>query len=438
VGTHTDVTEIVLKEAVEAKANFVARMSHEIRSPMCAILHQCELYQEDRGNRGEFIESIVQSCSYLLEVSENIMAISKSQKCSLRALNVTKTKLESIMNNVVCSHKGGRIGVVLSRDDASVGHLIQVDVPKLLQILNNLVSNALKYSKPDSKVILEGSVKSDDNDKHILTFRVTDKGFGIHEDKWEAIFSEFYQLDSSCRGIGLGLHISKKLARMMSGELFVSSSKLGEGTTMVLEVPVNLSTRVRTKSAFAEKKGANQRSTSAQSLMDISNDSIPVDAAGLELHQDASKRETRGDLNLDAQQPAQRLRILNVDDIKVNRKIIRKKIQAAAKAVGMLVDDIVDASDGQEAVDLYVKERGKFDLILMDCLMPVKDGFQATKEIRMHSRNYSLPRSPRVVAVTASVSDRLEQQCRNSGMKAVVHKPCKTGVFQSILTRLVQ
>jgi len=210
IGTHTDVTEIILKDATEAKSKFVARMSHEIRSPLCTILNECESTLPDRG-------TIVQTCEHLLAITDDVLALSK-----LQSLEMKLDKKEVALHEVF---------------SGDLPPKVRLDLMRVNQVLDNLVTNSIKYSS-GGRIVLDTEY---DFDSSIVTVLVQDDGVGIPDEIKERVFDEFVQGSNTMQGVGIGLAICKKLAGMMGGGVSIQKTKVDHGTTMRFTFLANIS-----------------------------------------------------------------------------------------------------------------------------------------------------------------------------------------------------
>ncbi|CBN80469.1 Histidine kinase-like protein [Ectocarpus siliculosus] len=372
IGTHTDVTDIVMKDSLRAREQFVSRMSHEIRSPLCAVLNECDLL----GNKYD-LSVIKDSCTQILYIANDILSLDKL-KSNAMVLDAEPCDPEEVIASSIKRHRREfkKKGLRLSSSMDDMPPLISLDRAKFNQILDNILSNALKYTN-------KGSVSIDcgfDCNSSMLSVTVEDTGVGIPADEQGKIFDEFFQGSKSMRGIGIGLHIVTVLSKFLGGKIEVVRSEVGEGTTMRFGVVAEV------LSPSDEEQSATTKT----------------------------------------------LRVLVVDDIATNRKYLDRKLQGMEDAVGLKVTEVVEACDGKDAVRVFEKSDDRFDVVLMDCLMPIMDGFQATKEIHSVCDKKEIPRVP-VVAVTASIADNIYQLCQDAGMTCVVTKPFSPEqLYQSI------
>ncbi|SMF06879.1 ATP-binding protein [Pseudobacteriovorax antillogorgiicola] len=367
----------IAEQASKHKSQFLANMSHEIRTPMNGILGMNALLKEEVSDPylEEKIAIIESSSNHLLRVIDDILDFSKLENKML-ALEEITFNLDSLFNETVLilEEEAKKSKVAIQYNLASgVPHWISGDPTRIRQVMINLLSNGIKFSDGND-VVIEVAREAD----NLLKVNVIDKGIGIPEDKLEHIFSSFTQSDISTTrkfgGTGLGLSISRTLARLMGGDLTVES-RLGEGATFTF--------RFSYKKASAPAEG---QSSDPTLMTDYSS-----------------------------------LRVLVVEDNEVNQQVIdlhlkKLKIQA----------DLV--SNGQEAVDQC--QTKVYDLILMDCHMPVLDGFEATQKILESNNGNEF-----IVALTAGVLPEEQARCREVGMVDVLLKPLNRALLMSVLER---
>ncbi|CAM9404600.1 unnamed protein product [Choristocarpus tenellus] len=368
LGTHTDVTQIANKEAVEAKARFISRMSHEIRTPICAILNECELL----GNLGG-VSVIADSCAQLLTICNDILTLEKMQRAGQMEVVMQEASLEEFFMKIAKRHRGvaRKKGISLSSTISStIPNTVVMDVSKCNQVMDNLVSNSIKYTAVGGCIKLEMECQEFGPGWGVKVC-VEDDGVGIAPEDHAHIFDEFKQGNSSMQGAGLGLSISKELARLMSGDVVLVKSVLGQGSVFAFSFPVR----------------------SGDTMLTSPPDKEPT-----------------------------HLRILIVDDMSTNRTILRRRVETIEGHTEFLVSKVVDAVDGSDAIRAFQENDGQFDLVFMDCLMPILDGFEATR--RLHQICREMGRDPvPIVAVTASVSKSTHTNCQEAGMCNVITKP---------------
>ena len=366
LGTHTDVTDLIKKDAVEAKTRFISRMSHEIRSPVCTILNECELLGDKEKTR-----VIKDTCRQLISITDDILSISKMKGNGI-ALSPKSESLEGIMSRCAKRHRlaGKKKGIKIRNMVGDLPSSVMVDVGKFNQVLDNLVGNALKYSNCGN-ITMETEY---DEDEGTCTVRVEDEGIGMDPSFHTIAFEELVQGNDASLGAGIGLTLCRRLAELMGGNVTVEKSSPGNGTVMLFTS--NL------PECYLER---NERPSREPSLEQLS------------------------------------FKVLIVDDINTNREILRRRLETMT-TMGLKITQIVDAVNGRDAVEKFSQYKGDFQLVLMDCHMPILDGFDSTVQIHGICSALGIEAVP-VVAVTASVSTDIYDKCLSVGMKYVVTKP---------------
>jgi PAS domain S-box-containing protein len=383
-----------------AKSIFLANMSHEIRTPMNGIFGTIQLLlmttlsQEQR----RYVEVAQSSGRILLKLIDDVLDLSKIEAGKMVIENIEfdlRHTVEEIVE--VWRMQAEAKGLIFSCCIATESPMIvRGDPTRLRQVLNNLCSNAIKFTE-HGEVDLHVTMESRQAGKATFRFNVTDMGLGIRSDHAVELFSPFVQADESTTrkfgGTGLGLAISKQLVTRMGGEIGLRSRQ-GEGSTfwftVVLEcVPKQVSTVI---SAPDPQQG----SESQNGTKDF-----------------APTREAR--LSRDA------LRILVAEDNATNRLVALAQLGK----LGYVADAV---NNGAEAVEALQRER--YDLVLMDCEMPVMDGFQATLCIR----ESGTPKIP-IIAVTARAMSGDRDKCLALGMNDYLTKPVDMGELERMLKK---
>ena len=368
-----------------AKSQFLATMSHELRTPMNGILGMSQLLLMpdcSPDEQKEYARTILNSGQTLLTLLNDILDLSKVEAGKLE-LNHAEVMPEQIMRETLAlfSELAQSKGLQIHGDwQGPVHQRYWSDPARLRQMLSNLVNNAIKFT--DQGVIrIEGSAVATQENMSMLTFAVTDSGIGIAEDKQALLFMPFSQVDSSASrkfsGTGLGLSIVRKLARLMGGEAGVESS-LGHGSRFWFNVEVAM------LPAETESDACRQVTYSVPACPEAGGTGI---------------------------QPA---RVLIVEDNAINRKVLMSQL-------GKLGIQVESSENGQEAVAAI--EAGLApDLVLMDCRMPIMDGFDATQRIRLWESQSGRSRLP-IVAVTANAFLDDRERCLAVGMDDFLAKP---------------
>lgn len=383
----TEHLEYALKRAEAAnvaKTQFLANMSHEIRTPMNGIIGSCELMLD--SDLPEHVRAraqvISRSAANLLMILDSILDWSKIdsgkmqidiQSCVLRELLDASCELY----RSTAAAKGYDIQLQIENDVPAV---LNLDAGKLSQILNNLLSNAIKFTR-EGEVLVSVSYGS-----NALNIAVTDTGIGIPPEKLDLIFEQFEQADASTTrhfgGTGLGLPITKGLVELLNGQLDVES-EIGKGTSFKLVMPASVGE------------------------MDLSSTLKNSEATQVALP------------------PG--LRILLAEDNDINAEIVMDMLKASKVKC-------IRTRNGEDTV--IAERKHDFDVILMDCQMPVMDGYAAAEIIRREGRNKD---SLIIIALTANVFAEDKNACLAAGMNAHLSKPIRKQVlFDCISSQLTR
>jgi len=378
------------EQANKTKSDFLANMSHELRTPLNSIIGIAKIIREDVEDKPETLEmvDILESASQaLLDIVNDILDLSKIEAGKVQ-LECIDFDMKDIINNVTASLKpiADRKGLYLNtKFNQNEFPLLKGDPLRVSRILMNLIGNAVKYT-------VEGGVTTvidytiENNEKLILHCSVSDTGIGISKDKVSHIFEKFTQADDTTTrtfgGTGLGLTITQDLLNMMGGFIKVDSVE-GLGSTFSFDLPIRLS-----------EHDADEQLPATHVIY-----------------------EANGDGQTDFEARVKNARILVVEDNEFNVILIRKFL----KKIGFT--DAVYAKDGAEGVDA-VRNEAPFDIVLMDCHMPVKSGYAATEEIRAleADTNGAVENVP-IIALTADAMVGVKEKCLKSGMNDYLSKP---------------
>lgn len=375
-----------VEEGSKAKSEFLSTMSHEIRTPMNAIIGMTNLLVKDnpREDQLEQLEILDFSAKTLLSLINDVLDFSKIESGKIEFESVP-FKLKNLLNGVLESFRftAEKKDVMLYLDlDENLSGVIVGDPNRLTQILNNLVSNAVKFTEEGSVGIVVKEKERDDG-QLLLVFTVTDTGIGISPEKQKEIFESFTQerTDTSrvFGGTGLGLTISKKLVELQGGQIYVESEK-GNGSTFYVEMPFK---------------------TSDEADEDVSSPSFT---------QYSMPETLRGST------------VMLVEDNAINQKVMTRFLDRWDIQV-------VLAEDGKQAVTQM--EDNFVNLVLMDLQMPEMDGYEATRKIRELADNQKsdVP----IIALTAAALKEVKEKVFASGMNDYLTKPFNPSELQKKL-----
>ena len=360
-----------------AKTDFLRRMSHDIRTPINGIRGMVEIsrrYAGDEAKQEECREKIMTTSGFLLDLVNDVLNMNKLESGAV-TLEEKPFNLRQMIGEIVTTVEGQawRENVQVSCKTLAWNHENLIGSPMHLhQVLQNVVGNAVKYNRPGGSVTISCEEKGFDGTTATFLFTCTDTGRGMSAAFQQHAFEAFAQEESGARtaykGTGLGLPIAKELAEQMGGEIRFES-ELGVGTTFYITLPFRV-------------------------------DPNPPEAESAKPEQAASIKGAH---------------VLLVEDNELNMEISQYILEAA----GVIVDQ---AWNGQEAVRRFSESKpGTFDCILMDVMMPLMDGLEATRTIRAMQRPdaATIP----IVAMTANTFSEDEQRSREAGMNLFLNKP---------------
>jgi len=394
----------IAEESNKAKSRFLATINHEIRTPMNVIAGLTELLLEEESLPEHVIDSLKKidtASDTLVELVNDVLDISKIESGKL-ALSNACYDVASLFGDIICLNvvriEGKPISFRLSIDDDLFAELYGDDV-RVKQILNNLLSNAFKYTKSGS-VTLSVSCERAGEDDVELAITVSDTGIGVHKDDLDKLFTAYNQVDIQANryieGTGLGLSITKSLTELMGGSISVESD-YGKGTTFRLSI----------RQGF------------------VSDEVIGAEKADLLRSFRYERRKTarvlvRPDLSY--------AKVLVVDDFPTN-------LDVAKGLLGKYNMEVDCVSSGLEAIDRIKAGNPVYNAVFMDHMMPEMDGIEATLHIRALGTEYA-EKVP-IIALTANAIAGNEQMFINYGFDAFISKPVNVSKIDAAVRKWI-
>ena len=356
------------EEASQAKTQFVSTISHELRTPLYGVIGITNLLLDEHKElaKSPHLNSLKFSARYLLSLVNDILQINKIEenRIILESLTFNLSDEIKLVKNALSFISQSHNNKIIVQIDAAIPEYLIGDKLRLAQILMNLVSNALKFTK-NGEVIISANLVKVENNLHHIEFQISDNGVGIAAADQDKIFDKFVQLgrnDNDYQGTGLGLSIVKRLLGLFKSDITLES-QVGVGTTFIFTIVFEYD---------------------PEKTNEIINN-IKVDLSS-----------------------GQIFKVLVVEDNKINQTITKKIIERNNCSC-FIVDD------GFQALD--VLEKDAFDVILMDINMPLISGFETTRRIRL--KGIQTP----IIALTAFAKDEITEEAIDAGMNDIMIKP---------------
>ena len=376
----------------KAKSRFLSNMSHDIRTPMNAIVGYTTLLRRDKTLSPEvqnYLRKIENSSDHLLALINDVLDMSRieSGKMELEKVDTDLVKIVESVHDMFATQMETK-KIEFTADTFGIRHHnIICDKNRLNRVLLNLISNSYKFTPDNGKIsVVVTEKESDEENFGAYEFRVKDTGIGMSPEFAERVFEAFEREKTSTvsgiQGTGLGMAITKSIVELMGGDIKVKTEQ-GKGTEFIINLKFEL----------AEEKVEEENS------------------------------DEHSDVNFEGKH------LLLVDDIDVNREIATMLLTTA----GFVIDT---ARNGKEAVEKVSESKpGDFDAVLMDIQMPIMDGYEATKKIR-RLKNSELAKIP-IIAMTANAFSEDVQNAKNAGMNGHIAKPIDVPTMLEVLKKVL-
>jgi CheY-like chemotaxis protein/nitrogen-specific signal transduction histidine kinase len=405
--------EIEAENASRAKGDFLSHMSHEIRSPLNAVIGMINIANEEKNVEGMkvYLDKAGNAAKHVLGVINDILDMSKIEANKLE-LSDSEYDFGKMMTSVVdvasirAQEKHIQIVVNMAQD---IPAFVISDELRLSQVITNLMTNAIKFTPENGKVTLNAQKVEEKDDEVTVRIEVEDSGIGISPEQQAKLFSPFNQADRTIAkqfgGTGLGLAISKRIIELMQGKIWIES-ELGKGAKFIFTLKMKKGTH-----SADGAESASACSAAASAVTGAAG--APPKAPGLKA----------SDLHL------QGITILAAEDMDFNQEVLSKYLEKT----GVTIDY---AENGKEAVEKFKVNYEKYSLILMDINMPEMDGDEATKIIR--ALDLKKAKEIPIIAMTADVFKEDVEKCLSVGMNDHISKPIVPKIIYAKLKQYLE
>ncbi len=381
------------EDANRTKSEFLATISHEIRTPMNAILGISEIILGGKTTKKQrdLIDQIKGACYTLIDIVNDLFNYSKIEAGQIQIENNPfdfENFLEDLHKNFAPQAKKKSLGFEKIIKNPKL-RFIEADEQRLKQVVSCLISNALKFTHEGKITVIANLL--DDNSQ--LQITIHDTGIGIPPHKQDNIFTAFSQAETYSNrnfgGTGLGLSIAKHLTEAMNGHIKLKS-KVNHGSTFTITIPITIIKHINKN----------------------------------------EKKETRKKQVKSSKKPSKTQNVLLVEDNMTNQLVAKSLIESFGY-------NVIVANDGQKAIDTVLAAPEKIDIILMDCQMPIMDGYEATQLLRNKMRSQEIPFIP-IVAQTANAIEGDKEKCLAIGMNDYLSKPLEKELLQNTVAYYIE
>lgn len=463
-----EAKDIAQKES-KIKSTFVANISHEIRTPINAIIGMASLLETTdlTSEQNQYLNTITNSSGILLSIINNVLDISKIESGKMD-LDINDIDIIEFLKNIekyyseIIIKNNIKFNLYLNNN---LPKIIKGDNVKLRQIITNLLNNSIKFTEKGHIYLI---VALEDNN---IKFQIKDTGIGISEQAQKKLFKPFQQANSTTTrnygGTGLGLSICKNLVNLMNGHIYLKST-LNVGTTITFEIPYLLddistkthrkSTRLRKRSSIVRRSSLENKdkpivknksrsfeehrkssvelpkirrnSISIEHIISNSNSSNKSKSDSIRLTDSFEEnpgkilRNSSQKISINDDSPSNLSKIVIVEDHKINQIVLSKLLEK------LNYRNYVVYNNGKEAID-YILTLSNVSLIFMDLHMPIMDGYNCTKNIR--EMGIDVP----IVALTANAMSGEKEKCLSIGMNDFMLKPIQLKSLETILNKYI-